>query len=462
MHYTIPFLMIGVIIMGFSSEKKFPKEELHKEITTGISPDTNKFVYNESPENKVTAEIAAGIEKHIENETIKGKGYFKFVSGNKEFKFKLVRIHKEYLAKLEEKKYFACVDLVDTLGDVYDVDFFLAGSSHNMTVTETSLHKLNGIPFYVWKQNENGTWERAPLEGAPPELLGVIHNKDEFDFLYRVTLPTINGTARIWLPFPQTDQFQTVQLKNINSPKNYKVVNDKQYNNKIFFFELGSEDSGKKIEILYHVQRKEKSSYSDSDTDLTQYLKSDMLTPVNEEFKKEAEKVISGKKTTLTQARALYDYVMDRMKYMKYGPGWGKADAIYACHAGSGNCSDYHAYFISLARSVGIPARFAIGASIPSERNDGGIDGYHCWAEFYAEGKWWPVDISEADKYSALATYYFGHHPANRFELSRGRDLVIENGITPQSGPINFLAYPVLEINGEIAKAGVEFSFRRY
>ena len=75
----------------------------------------------------------------------------------------------------------------------------------------------------------------------------------------------------------------------------------------------------------------------------------------------------------------------------------------------------------------------AIGAAIPSERNEGRIDGYHCWAEFFADGKWWPVDISEGDKYSSLATYYFGHHPANRIELSQGRDLVVEP--LPASGP---------------------------
>jgi len=63
------------------------------------------------------------------------------------------------------------------------------------------------------------------------------------------------------------------------------------------------------------------------------------------------------------------------------------------------------------------------------------------------------------DKYSSLATYYFGHHPANRFELSRGRDLVVEPG--PTSGPINFLAYPMLEIVGKPVKVGVEFSFKR-
>ena len=99
------------------------------------------------------------------------------------------------------------------------------------------------------------------------------------------------------------------------------------------------------------------------------------------------------------------------------------------------------------------------GASIPSDRNEGGIDGYHCWAEFYADGKWWPVDISEANKYTALATYYFGRHPANRIELSRGRDLEVNPG--PNAGPINFIAFPYLEINGKEVKAPSKFTFQR-
>jgi transglutaminase-like putative cysteine protease len=148
------------------------------------------------------------------------------------------------------------------------------------------------------------------------------------------------------------------------------------------------------------------------------------------------------------------------MRYMKYGSGWGMGDAVYACDARTGNCTDFHSYFIALSRAVGIPARFAIGAAIPSARDEGGISGYHCWAEFYAEGKWWPVDISEGDKYSSLATYYFGHHPANRIELSRGRDLAVEPG--PVSGPINFFAYPVFEMGGKPTKLKVNFSFIRY
>jgi hypothetical protein len=150
---------------------------------------------------------------------------------------------------------------------------------------------------------------------------------------------------------------------------------------------------------------------------------------------------------------------MEQMQYKKFGEGWGQGDAVFACSTLYGNCTDYHAYFIGLARSVGIPARFAIGASIPSERNDGGTDGYHCWAEFYADGKWWPIDISEADKFSALSMYFFGHHPANRFEFSHGRDLIVEPA--PVSGPINFLAYPLLEIDGRPQMVKSVFLFRR-
>jgi len=147
------------------------------------------------------------------------------------------------------------------------------------------------------------------------------------------------------------------------------------------------------------------------------------------------------------------------MRYDKSGTGWGRGDAVYACDVRTGNCSDFHAYFIALARSINIPARFAIGATIPADKNEGKIEGYHCWAEFLADGQWVPVDISEAWKNPKLADYYFGHNPANRFELTKGRDLVVDP--EPESGPINFLAYPLLEMNGEVIKPETTFEFRR-
>ena len=414
---------------------------------------------SESVPNLVTKDIQDGIEKHIEEQTALGEGYFKLPFDEKELQLKLVRVHTEYLANLGPRRHFACVDLANIDGDVYDVDFFLAGDPGAMTVTETTVHKKNGQPFYAWEQKRDKSWQRVPVEKAPPGLLGVITGRDEFEFLYKATLPEISGTAHMWIPMPSTDSFQTVEVKSIKAPGEQQILQERKYGNRVLFLTLGAEDSGKTIAIRFQIRRLEKGVYASQTTSPEQYLDAEQLVPADERFRSIAEEVVKGKKGDLVRARAIYDHVIDRMRYMKYGSGWGKGDAVYACDAKTGNCTDFHSYFIALSRAVGIPARFAIGAAIPSERNAGGIDGYHCWAEFYTDGRWWPIDISEGDKCSSLSTYYFGHHPANRIELSRGRDLVLEPG--PYSGPINFLAYPVLEVNGKLVKAKVRFSFNR-
>lgn len=409
--------------------------------------------------NVVTADIQASIECHIEEQIRLGEGHFRLPFGDRELRLNLVRVHTEYLSNLGPRSHFACVDLVDTEGDVYDVDFFLEGDPGLMTVTETIVHKINGQPLYTWEQKRDGTWHTVPVRGAPHHLLGVVTDRDAFEFVYRAILPELTDSAHMWLPMPATDAFQTVEVTAIKVPGEQCILEEPVHGNRVLFLELSPEHGNQAVEMRFLVQRIEKTAYEDPLSDTGKYLKPERLVPVNEEFRTIAEEVVEGKQGDLARARALYDYVIDQMRYMKYGYGWGHGDAVYACNELTGNCSDFHAYFIALSRAVGIPARFAIGAAIPSERNEGRISGYHCWAEFYAEGKWWPVDISEANKYRSLAAYYFGHHPANRFEFSSGRDLVVTPG--PASGPINFLAYPVLEIGGKPAKAVVEFSFYR-
>jgi len=287
----------------------------------------------------------------------------------------------------------------------------------------------------------------------------IIKGFDQFEFVYRVKLPEIKGDARVWIPLAKTDAFQTVTEEELNIPMKWEKVQDRDYGNDICVLYPQPSDSGKTVEVRYRVLRKEKVAYPAIGADAARYLRPEKLVPVNETFKTLALKAVAEKSDDLERAKALYDHVMGRMRYDKSGTGWGRGDAVYACDARTGNCSDFHAYFIALARSVGIPARFAIGATIPADKNEGTIEGYHCWSEFFADGRWVPVDISEAWKNPKLADYYFGHNPANRFELTKGRDLVVDP--EPASGPINFLAYPLLEMNGEIVKPETTFMFRR-
>jgi len=407
----------------------------------------------------VTGDIKAGIEKHISEQVAANDGYFPLMYEGKELRLKLVRVHMEYLATLGPRSHFACVDMASSDGQFYDIDFFLEGDPGAMSVTETTVHKLNGRPYYLWEQDETKNWVRRPVDDADNKLLGVLSDQDSFEFRYKATVPPLDTPARCWLPLASSDDFQTVSVRSIDAPVKHRTLTDTAHGNSVLYLELGPEDSGRTVEVVYEVVRREKGAYAGDPADARRYLAPERMVPSDPTISATAAQVVAGRDSDLMKARALYDHVMEQMQYKKFGEGWGQGDAVFACNSLYGNCTDYHAYFIGLARAAGIPARFAIGAAIPSERDEGGTDGYHCWAEFYADGKWWPVDISEADKFSALSMYYFGHHPANRFELSHGRDLVLDPG--PQSGPVNFLAYPVLEIDGVPVRMASMFLFRR-
>jgi hypothetical protein len=295
--------------------------------------------------------------------------------------------------------------------------------------------------------------------GAMPQN-NVVHGTDRFEFFYRAVLPERAGAGGLWVPIARSDAFQSVEAWTLSeSPGGPLALEDRKLGNKILFWPLKSGAGGETVKIQYLVERKEKSAYRNSEPDPGIHLKPERLVPVNETFRSIAQETAQGKSTDLERGRALYDHVLARMRYDKSGEGWGRGDAVYACDALTGNCTDFHAYFIALCRSLGIPARFAIGFTIPSDRDEGLVSGYHCWAEFYAEGKWIPVDISEAAQHPDLAEYYFGHHPANRFEISSGRDLVVTPG--PALGPLNFLVYPYVEVAGKVVPVETEFRFRR-
>jgi transglutaminase-like putative cysteine protease len=172
-----------------------------------------------------------------------------------------------------------------------------------------------------------------------------------------------------------------------------------------------------------------------------------------------AAKVTQGKSQLLEKARAIYDYVFATTRYDKKSTGWGPGDVLYACDAKKGNCTDFHSPFIAMARSQGIRARFEIGFPLPADKQSSEIAGYHCWSDFYIDGKGWiPVDISEAWKHQEKRDYLFGSHDANRVQFSTGRDLPLN---PPQDGkPLNYLVYPYVEVDGqEYPNVSLAFSF---
>jgi len=293
-----------------------------------------------------------------------------------------------------------------------------------------------------------------------------------FTFHYAFTVRNLPAgkRVRIWIPAAQSDAYQEVKIISAQGDLPLKKTSESRFGNQIYFAETsGSTQPELHFDVEYDVTRHERVALgptaphlvaaSLSSTEKQQDLQPDVLVPVTGLPADLAVRVAQGLSQPLDKARAIYDYVFTTMRYDKTGTGWGHGDVLYACDAKKGNCTDFHSLFIAMARSQGIPARFEIGFPLPPDKHSAEIAGYHCWSDFWIDGKGWiPVDISEAWKHQEKRDYFFGSHDVNRIQFSTGRDLRLS---PPQDGkPLNYFVYPYVEVDGqEFPNVALAFSF---
>ncbi len=295
-----------------------------------------------------------------------------------------------------------------------------------------------------------------------------------FRFTYAFTVRDVphGKPLNVWFPVVTSDRWQHVAIVSSRGDLPLKISREKQYGDTMFHAETRSADrSDYHFEVVYEITRRERIGYRDGhfvappintpQPLLVRFTQPDRLVPTTGRLADLAARQVrnANATTTIEKARAIYDYVFSTMRYDKSGSGWGRGDAEWACDSRHGNCTDFHSLFASMARSQGIPTRFAIGFSIPTDRPLGSINGYHCWADFYVDRRWIPVDISEAWKAPQKKEYYFGAHDADRIQFSVGRDLTLSPA---QKGkPLNFFVYPYVEVKGEEhINVRNEFSFQ--
>jgi transglutaminase-like putative cysteine protease len=292
-----------------------------------------------------------------------------------------------------------------------------------------------------------------------------------FTFHYDFTVKKLPAgkKIRIWIPAAQSDAYQEVKIVSAKGDLPLKKTREPRYGNEMYFAQTGNAAKAElHFAVVYDVMRHERVALNSSphliaasltSAERKQDLQPDALVPITGLPADLAAKVTEGKTQPLDKARAIYDYVFTTMRYDKTGTGWGRGDVLYACDAKKGNCTDFHSLFIAMARSQGIPARFEIGFPLPSDKHSAEIAGYHCWSDFYIDGRGWiPVDISEAWKHPEKRDYFFGAHDVNRMQFSMGRDLRLSPA---QDGkPLNYFVYPHVEVEGkEWPNVSLAFSF---
>jgi len=277
-----------------------------------------------------------------------------------------------------------------------------------------------------------------------------------FEIRYEVEMPAglapEEGDLTVWVPLPVTDRVQDVRILDI--PPGSVTSRPDRYGNRFCSVTWKPASGVRSLLWRYDIVRRADSGGEERGGRALEppvrrhlYTMPNRLVPVTGPLAGKADEAAGDLSDPFAKARALFDLVLDDVDYDKRGEGWGRGSADWACTEHYGNCTDFHAYFISMARSLGIPARFQIGFPLPCEHGEGMLSGYHCWAHFHADGPGWvPVDISEADKHPGRAEFYFGHLDSCRFSLSFGRDLVLD---PPQkAGPVNFLVFAYAERRG--------------
>lgn len=294
------------------------------------------------------------------------------------------------------------------------------------------------------------------------------------DFDYEVIVQDVPPEAtelKIWVPILPETEYQIIDEMSVEPSAMARIAEDKFYKNRILNFSLKEPlDSSFQINVHYKLKRLEYSNkpggssrnrtqISDSE-ELNRFLKADRLVTLSPRVRQLAAAITAGEKTTLQKAMAIYDYIFKNVTYDKTIPGWGQGDTERVCRIKAGNCTDFHSFFISLARASGIPAKFIIGVSLEPDQRQGWTDKYHCWAEFFDKKRGWiPVDISEAWQDKSKYEYYFGTIGKDRLEFAQGRDIVLE---PPQAGaPLNYFVYPYVEVDGKVfKKVAVAFRFQ--
>jgi hypothetical protein len=300
----------------------------------------------------------------------------------------------------------------------------------------------------------------------------------DFEFRYHLSVgPTARdeGPIDLFIPIAQSDEQQKIKSVDVEAHIDGEYGIESVYNNRFWHARI-DRSNGEPIAVTvdYRVERKAytldnldraRPALSDAEKkEQALFLKANARVPIGDPVLQpilsEVRNLASSSEAS-RMARAIYDWVVDNMEYKKVGTGWGNGDTYWACSERYGNCTDFHSLYISLARTLSIPARFEMGFSVPDDRPEGEIGGYHCWVQFYLpEIGWVPIDASEASKHPEQKDFFFGTHGADRIRFTTRPDLRLRDA--HEGLPLNYFIYPYVELRGEPYAPAMEkkFSYR--
>ena len=200
--------------------------------------------------------------------------------------------------------------------------------------------------------------------------------RQEFTF----SMPDGAKKLRAWLTMPQKDPNQAVTDFKIDSPVPTRIATDSE-GNRLVYVEAESPPREMRVIETFHLTRREEKSGVDASktrpitdeerTKYARYLAPNTNVIINDEIRKLSAEITGGEQNPVLAARKLYDWTLQNVDYWVKYPDKLEASGIgsteYCLRSRTGNCTDFHSLWASLARAGGIPTQIVYGSFLKKD-----------------------------------------------------------------------------------------------
>jgi transglutaminase-like putative cysteine protease len=241
-----------------------------------------------------------------------------------------------------------------------------------------------------------------------------------FETTTRIALKqAADGATRAWVPLPSVNGEWTRSMGNLwqGNASLTEVHTDPIYGATMLYAEWSPGEQAPLLEVVSRFSTLDRAIDLTTPRQVTPlssaerklYTQPTALLPTNGIVRKTAENICCDSKTDLQKATALYEWAVENTARVAATRGCGVGDAKAMLESGNltGKCADINGLYVSLARSVGLPARDVYGVRVADSRygykclgRSGDISkAQHCRAEVWlSQFGWVPADPADVRK----------------------------------------------------------------
>lgn len=260
--------------------------------------------------------------------------------------------------------------------------------------------------------------------GSAPQLVRAAKANEvpwrTFEVTTRLEITDAVGAVRAWIPTPLTTSTEYCQREADRWTGNFtsaQALQYDQYGTSMVFAEWAADEPAPVLEVTSRFRTRDREvelnrppvTHQLEDEAVLQYFRQpSKLIRTDGIVATTAKEIVADRKRDIDQARAIYDWIVDRTFRDPQVKGCGIGDITTMLESGylGGKCADLNALFVGLARAVGLPARDVYGIRCAASNEfkslgkaDDITSAQHCRAEVYLTGYGWtPVDPADVRK----------------------------------------------------------------